>query len=274
LGATVLLFAPSFPIWVYTSSIKEQKEPLIMRALKDQIAVVTGASSGIGKAIALGLAAQGTKLCLVGRNLETLEAVAEIARETAPKVLSYSVDLTVDEDIRELTALLERDVGRVDILVHSAGVISLGKLQTASVQDFDWQYRSNVRAPYLLTQALLPILKSCQGQIVFINSTAGLNAKANVGQYAATKHALKALADSLREEVNADGVCVLSVFTGRTASPMQAAIFQMESKAYRPEQLIQPQDIAKAVINALSLPRSAEITEIKIRPCKKHELVE
>ena len=240
-----------------------------MSALKDKIAVVTGASSGIGKAIALGLAEQGVTLCLVGRNLEALEAVAETARATASKVLLYQVDLTRDEDIQQLKTRLEQDVGDVDLLVHSAGVITLGQMKTASLEDFDWQYRVNVRAPYALTQALLSAIALRQGQIAFINSTVGLNARGGVGQYAATKHALKAIADSLREEVNADGVRVLSIYPGRTASPMQAAIVETEGKTYHPERLLQPEDVATVVLNALSLPRTAEVTDINIRPLRK-----
>jgi NADP-dependent 3-hydroxy acid dehydrogenase YdfG len=108
-----------------------------------------------------------------------------------------------------------------------------------------------------------------QGQIVFINSSAGLTAKAGAGQYAATKFALKAIADSLRAEVNALGLRVLSVYPGRTASPMQAAIYKMEGKAYNPERLLQPEDVAACVINALSLPRTAEVTDIQVRPLVK-----
>ncbi|MEP0858136.1 SDR family oxidoreductase [Trichocoleus sp. DQ-U1] len=240
-----------------------------MSTLKDKIAVVTGASSGIGKAIALGLAAQGATLCLVGRNLEALEAVAETAKATASKVLLYQVDLTLDEDIQQLKTRLEQDVGEVDLLVHSAGVITLGHMKTASLEDFDWQYRVNVRAPYALTQALLPMLTVRQGQIAFLNSTVGLNARGGVGQYAATKHALKAIADSLREEVNADGVRVLSIYPGRTASPMQASVQEIEGREYHPERLLQPEDVAAVVLNALSLPRTAEVTDINIRPLRK-----
>ena len=240
-----------------------------MQALTDKIAVVTGASSGIGRAIALELAAQGAALCLVGRKLETLEAVAEIARETAPKVVSYCTDLTVDEDIWKIQACLQQDFGRVDILIHSAGVISMGKLQNVSVHELDWQYRANVHAPYVLTQALLPMLLSCQGQIVFINSSVIMGSGANVGQFAATQHALRAIADSLREEVNADYVRVLSVFPGRTATPRQGLIHELEGKEYHPERLLQPQDVATVVLNALCLPRSAEVTDIRVRPFKK-----
>jgi NAD(P)-dependent dehydrogenase (short-subunit alcohol dehydrogenase family) len=148
-------------------------------------------------------------------------------------------------------------------------VISLGQLEVAPVEDFDWQYRINGRAPYALTQALLPMLRARRGQIVFINSSVGLGARANVGQYAATKHALKAIADSLRGEENADGLRVLSVFLGRTATPMQQAVHEMEGRAYHPKRLMRPEDVATVEINALSLPRSAEVTDISIRPLAK-----
>jgi NADP-dependent 3-hydroxy acid dehydrogenase YdfG len=241
----------------------------MMRAFTGQIAVVTGASSGVGKAIALGLAAQGTTLCLLGRRIEVLEAVAASVRTAPHQVFCYQTDLTVDDDLRALAVRLRRDFGYIDLLIHSAGVISRGQLEGAPIEDFDWQYRTNVRAPYVLTQALLPLLKARRGQIVFINSSMGLSAKTNVGQYAATKHALKALADSLREEVNADGLRVLSVFLGRTATPMQAAVHEMEGRTYHPERLIQPEDVASVVINALSLPWTAEVTDISIRPLIK-----
>jgi short-subunit dehydrogenase len=234
-----------------------------------QLAVVTGASSGIGKAIALELARQGATLCLVGRSREALRAVAESTGEASPKIRCYRADFTVDEDVHELVAQLRRDYSAIDVLIHSAGIIVNGALAALPVEDLDRQYRTNVRAPYLLTQALLSLLKACQGQIVFMNSTVGLNAGANAGQYAATKHALRAVADSLRAEVNPQGVRVLSVYLGRTATPMQAAVHQMEGRAYRPDLLMQPEDVATVVLNALSVPRTAEVTDIHLRPMIK-----
>jgi NADP-dependent 3-hydroxy acid dehydrogenase YdfG len=184
-------------------------------------------------------------------------------------VLCYQVDLTADKEVRKIADLIQQDVGHLDMLIHSAGVISFGPLESAPIEEFDRQYRTNVRAPYALTQALLPLLRTRRGQIVFINSSAGLNASAIVGQYAATKHALKAVADSFRKEVNAEGLRVLSIYPGRTASPMQEAVFRKEGRKYRPELLMQPEDLASVVINALTLPRSAEITDINVRPLVK-----
>jgi NADP-dependent 3-hydroxy acid dehydrogenase YdfG len=112
-----------------------------MEFLNGQIVVITGASSGIGKAIALGLAGQGASLCLVGRKLEILEEVAQRARSTAQCARSYQVELMLEKDIVELAVHLQQDFGHVDILIHSAGVISQGRFKGAPVEDFDWQYR-------------------------------------------------------------------------------------------------------------------------------------
>jgi NADP-dependent 3-hydroxy acid dehydrogenase YdfG len=231
--------------------------------LANQIAVVTGASSGIGHAIALALGAQGARLCLLGRNLSELEI-------PAPQVAKFMVDLAEETQFHKVAAALQKEFDAVDILVHSAGIYIAQRLEATSPADFDLQHRVNVRAPHLLTQALLPLLLKRRGQIVFINSSVVRHVpEAGITQYAATKAALKAIADSLRNEVNPAGVRVLSVFAGRTATPMQAAIHKAEGKEYRPERLLQPEDIASVVINALRLPRTAEVTDIDIRSMQK-----
>jgi short-subunit dehydrogenase len=237
--------------------------------LQDQIAVVTGASSGIGRAIALALAKEGAQTYLLGRELETIKGAAAWAGLTSPKTFAFRADLNRDPDIYALKAELEGTQRRVDILIHSAGQSLYGEHANAAVADFDAQYRTNVRAPYLLTQALLPMLRVGPGQIVFINSSVGLKAKARAGQYSSTKHALKAIADSLREEVNGDGIRVLSVYPGRTATPRAAELFESEGRPYRPELLMQPEDVAAMVIHSLCLARTAEVTEISMRPMLK-----
>jgi NADP-dependent 3-hydroxy acid dehydrogenase YdfG len=234
------------------------------------VGVITGATSGIGKAIALALAAEANvKLCVCGRNVEQLQRLARQLCEKQIETLSCPVDLESAESIEHFVQTVESTFGRADYLVHSAGVITQAVIEQGTMEDFDRHYAVNVRAPYLLTKRLLPMLKKSQGQAVFINSTAGLAAASRIGQYAASKHALKAIADSLRDEVNADGVRVLSIFLGRTATPMQASVFAAEGREYHPELLMQPEDVASVVVNALKLPRTAEITEIKMRPLRK-----
>jgi NADP-dependent 3-hydroxy acid dehydrogenase YdfG len=234
--------------------------------LSEQLAVVTGGTSGIGRAIALALAAQGTRLAVIGRRLEALEAVRAQGVAAGIEVRAYQADVSCEAELHECGASIRRELGDVDILVHSAGIHLWGSLADASSQDFDVHYRTNVLAPYVLTQMFLPSLLRRQGQVVFVNSSAGLAARANIGQFAATKHALKAIADSLREEVNRHGVRVLSVFPGRTASPNQQRVHEFEGRPYHPERLAQPGDVAAIIMAALLLPRTAEVTEIKIRP--------
>jgi len=236
--------------------------------LAGHVAVVTGASSGIGRAIAIALSREGAHLCAVGRNGVALAETVAAARQFA-EARAFQIDLTVGESLQPLVQFLD-ELGHVEILIHAAGVIQQGAMEQADIADFDLQYDANVRAPYVLTQRLLPLLTAAHGQIVFINSSAGLTAKRpEVGQYAATKHALRAIADSLREEVNPKGVRVLSAYLGRTATPMQEALFQQEGRAYHPEALLQPEDVASMVVRALMLPYTAEVTDISIRPMRR-----
>lgn len=234
--------------------------------LTGRVAVVTGASSGVGRAIALSLAREGAELCALGRNSNALAKTVAAAQRFSPAT-AFPMDLTVEENFQPVLRYLEERARKLDILVHSAGVIQQDVMERARIEDLDLQYATNVRAPYLLSQRLFPFLARARGQIVFINSSVGLAVKRpEIGQYAATKHALKAIADSLREEVNPKGIRVLTLYLGRTATPMQQALFQQEGREYHPETLLQPEDVASVVVHTLMLPRTAEVTEISIRP--------
>jgi NADP-dependent 3-hydroxy acid dehydrogenase YdfG len=240
------------------------------RSFAQSTALVTGASSGIGRAIALALAAKSTSLCVVGRNRDRLTQTATEARAAgAREVLAVPADLTNESDLERLSASVVGHFGDIDILVHCAGEYARAPLEAAAITDMDALYAANLRAPYRLTQAFLPALRRRKGDVLFINSTQGLTAGAGVGQFAATQHALKAVADSLREEINAAGVRVTTFHVGTTATPRQERIFAGTGRHYAPEGLIQPNDIASAALAVLALPPSAEITTLTIRPMQK-----
>ncbi len=226
-------------------------------------ALVTGASSGIGRALALALAQREVTLHLLGRDPQALAETARQARSWGAKAQAHTLELTDDQALRAFTDSFE---GPLDILIHSAGTVSLAPLADAPIEDLDAQYRVNLRAPYYLTQRLLPHLERRSGQIVFVNSGAGLAARGNWSQYAATKHGLKAVADALRDELRGRGVRVISVYPGRTASPMQARVHEQEGRAYDPARFVQPGDVAALVLAALELPPSAEVTDVTVRP--------
>ncbi len=240
-----------------------------MISLENRVVVVMGASQGIGRAIALGLAKKKAVLFLVARNGSALQEVADIARRSSPRVMLKAADLAVDGADTEIAESLGQEFGGLDGLVHCAGAFSMGELETASIDELDRLYRINVRMPYGLTQSLLPLLKRRKGQITFVNSSQGMQARACVGQFAASQHALKAIADSLRDEVNSDGIRVLSVYCGRTATPRMEAMYKLEGREYKPELLLQAEDVAAAVINALMMPLTAEVTNITMRPLMK-----
>lgn len=231
-------------------------------SLKGAVALVAGASGDIGRAIAFDLLGAGAEVFMLGRTMARL--VNPSPPNAGAKCHFIAVDLT-DVDGIERIAKDILPTGRLDILVLSAGLYERSQESTV----FSSQMAANVLGPYSLIQRLLPLIIESKGQVVFINSTQALKAAAGVGQYAATKHAIKAVADSLRDEVNGNGVRVVSIFLGRTASERQRAIFEAEGRPYTPERLIQLADIASLVLFLLQLPRTSEVTDVVLRPMQK-----
>jgi NADP-dependent 3-hydroxy acid dehydrogenase YdfG len=160
-----------------------------------------------------------------------------------------------------LAALVDTRLAGVDRLVQCIGTFSSTPLGATTPEELDRLYRVN-------TRALLPRLCERQVQIAFVNSSVAMKARRGVGPYAASKHGLRALADALRDEVKALGVRVLSIYLGRTATPIQEEVHRLEGATYRPELLLQPRDMAAAILDALGLPRSAEITDLHSRPMR------
>jgi NADP-dependent 3-hydroxy acid dehydrogenase YdfG len=236
--------------------------------LEGGVALVTGATGAIGGAIAAKLLDAGMNVCATGR---TEDAFKTLLGRNPPgsRVECYVVDLAEEAGVRAFCDQVRERHASLQVLVHAAGTIAIGAAGESALEDFDRQYRVNVRAPYQITQILLPQIKDGRGHVVFVNSSAGVVAREGLAQYAATKHALKAVADSLRAEVNEHGVRVLSVFLGRTASRMQAAVHESEGRIYRPERLLQPDAVATVILTALELPQTAEVTDIHIRPALK-----
>jgi NAD(P)-dependent dehydrogenase (short-subunit alcohol dehydrogenase family) len=236
---------------------------------RGKVALVTGATSGIGRAVALELARRGGSLLLSGRSTERLEEVAGLARGLAAEATVHACDLAREEELRRLSQKVRAHAPGLDLLVHAAGVYRAGRVADVAAGDLDVLYAVNVRAPYVLTRELLPGLRLSHGQVVFVNSTAVFGSEPGLAAYGLTKHALRALADHLRAEVSPDGIRVLSVYPGRTATPMQESIHAAEGKPWVPERLLRPEDVAAAVLDAVGLPRGAEVTDLRIRPAAR-----
>lgn len=228
------------------------------------LTLITGATGGIGRAIAAALAPE-HDLILQGRDIATLQKLQSELQNDVPvtRIHLLSLDLTQPETFAEATADL-----RPTHLIHNAGVAELGGANEQGHAVWTRTLAVNVVAPAELTRLLLPAVRAGRGTVVFINSGAGLRAGAGWGSYAASKHALKALADALRqEEAEAgSGVRVSSLYPGRTASEMQRRIREHEGQPYDPASFIQPETVADVVRYVLSAPRDVSLEDVAVRP--------
>lgn len=231
------------------------------RSLSGHFAVVTGAGSGIGRAVALTLARCGMHLLLVGRREETLRAVAQ---EAGAHATALAADLTTEAG---LAAVVSAVPSKLHVLVHCAGMYLRGGVSETPNSAWTSLEAINLHSPILLTTACIPALRAATGQVVFVNSTAGLQAaRSPAPAYAASKHGLRVMTDSLRREVNPLGIRVLSVFPGRTDTPMQDTILAQEGLVAAPGTLIQPDDIALMILASLLLSSSAQVSDITVLP--------
>lgn len=225
--------------------------------------LLTGAGSGIGAVLASRLLARGDEVVLLARDAGRAREIAE----ALPGAITIVGDLA--QPGRLAWALSKQSLPeRIDSLVHVAGVVDLGSVADLPATIWERQLAVNLIGPAELTRLLLPLLRVSRGRVVFVNSSAGLHAHAGWSAYAASKHGLKALADSLRAEEAEHGVRVTSVYPGRTATPMQAKVHQQEGREYDPERFITADSVATTILTALDLPNDAALTDLTIRPAR------
>jgi NAD(P)-dependent dehydrogenase (short-subunit alcohol dehydrogenase family) len=236
--------------------------------LTGRVALVTGASGQFGRAMAMALGSVGARVLLAAPDPQQLEEVAGTIRTRAGAAEAFEVDFLFDRAITRLAELVRRHHPNLDVLIHAANTVTTRPLLEARMEDFDRQYRVNVRGPYLLTQRLLPLLIETRGHIVFVNSSAAFRASAGLSQYAATQHALKAVADSLREELRGRGVRVLSIYPGDALPAMRGMTGVGADAPYGRGRYLDPADLAALVVSTLTL-GSAEVKEIEVRPVER-----
>ncbi|MEU7788710.1 SDR family oxidoreductase [Amycolatopsis sp. NPDC049159] len=219
------------------------------------LALVTGASRGIGAAVAHQLAPT-HRLLLGGRDAEALSALAK----ELPGAKPWPVELTNPASLAEAVAGIES----LDVLVHSAGVARIARIEDTTAAVWRDNFEVNTLAVVELTRLLLPALRAARGHVVVINSGAGLNARPGWSPYAASKFAVRAFADALREEEK--DIRVTSVYPGRTDTEMQQEIFKGEGRDYDTTHLLRADSVATAVVTAVSATPDAHQTDITLRP--------
>ncbi|GAS88233.1 SDR family oxidoreductase [Mycolicibacterium brisbanense] len=217
-------------------------------------ALITGAGGGIGSAIAAALAPTHT-LLLAGRPSARLDALAE--RLGAP---TWPLDLADQDSIEASSEVL----AELDVLVHNAGVLYPGRVGESSAEEWRASFEINVTGAVALTLALLPALRAARGHVVFINSGAGQKVSPGMASYSASKFALRAFADSLRDDEPA--LRVTSIFPGRTDSDMQRDLVAYEEREYHPDHFLRPETVAGLVATAVTTPPDGHVHEIVVRP--------
>lgn len=223
-------------------------------------ALITGATGGIGRAIATALAPT-HHVHLMGRRSGGLDALAK----ELPSASVHVADLGDMAQIAELASGMRT----LDVLVHSAGVLHMGTTEELTPEQWRESLEVNVLAPVQLTRMLLPALRRARGQVLFINSGLGHRTMPGSGAYSASKFALRAFADTLRQEEAPHGIRVTSIHPGRVATPMQERLRAWEGQPYDGEAWIRPEQVADAALTIVNLDRNADITTLDITPATR-----
>jgi len=231
-----------------------------MPTLKNRVAVVTGASRGIGLAIAEGLARAGAEVVLVSRNRKALESARKKLGVKASVVVA---DVGRPEDVRRLFRQVKRRHCRLDILVNCAGIFTYKPFPETTLEDWQGNLATNLTSVFLTAQAALPLWASSRhAHLVNILSTSSRHAFANCSAYTAAKFGALGLTRVLREELQPKGIRVTAILPGLTDTEMLGE-FNFEIARDR---VMQPEDVADAVIAALRQPARTAVNEVLLMP--------
>ncbi len=230
-----------------------------MTVLTDKVAVVTGAGSGIGEAIATLLHEEGVKVILAGRNKDKLQNVANQLAQDSVKVVP--TDVTKKEEVDELIKIAQQTFGGLDIVINSAGQMLSSKITDYQVDEWDSMIEVNIKGTLYTTQAALPtMLEQSSGHLINIASISGFEVTKSSTIYSATKAAVHTITQGLEKELAKTGVKVTSISPGMVDTAITAAYNPTDRKK------LEPQDIAEAVLYALTQPSHVNVNEITVRP--------
>lgn len=253
-----------------------------MSTLDGTTALVTGASSGIGEATALSLAASGAAVAVVARRKDRLDALAERIEAQGGRALVIEADVTDEAAARACVEQTVQELGRLDVLVNNAGVMLLGPMEHAPVEEWQRMVELNVLGLMYCTHAALPhLLRAAEdsdrrcADIVNISSVAGRVARAGSGVYNATKFGVGAFSDSLRQEVTQRHVRVSLVEPGAVSTELaghnRPEVLEMIAKRFEGMERLASEDIADAITYVVTRPRHVAVNEVLIRPTEQQQ---
>ena len=230
--------------------------------LNDKIALITGASRGIGRAIATALAKEGVHVILTARDNQLLTQLAEEINSSGGQATALAADLQDESAIESLAATIQSRCNRLDILINNAGTSFNGPLEKTSTAQWDHCMAVNARAAFILTRQTLPLLEQARpGFIINISSVVGFKGYAQQIAYSASKHALRGMTIALAEELRGRDIRVHVICPGGVATEM----VQQMRPDINMDELITPEEIADCVLNLLTHRGNGMIDEIRIR---------
>jgi NAD(P)-dependent dehydrogenase (short-subunit alcohol dehydrogenase family) len=208
--------------------------------LTDKVAIITGGGTGIGKAISITLAREGVQVILCGRRYEPLEEVVQQIVSEGKQALGRQLDVSSEKQVSNFVEAVIKKLGKVDILVNSAGISGGGFIHDHVVSEWDEIMAVNLRGPFLMARAVLPLMRSQRsGHILNISSESGMEYYEGNGAYGVSKHALNALGEFIQRENQEFGIRVDTISPGMVVTPMSQG-----SSGLNEEKCLYPADIA------------------------------
>jgi NADP-dependent 3-hydroxy acid dehydrogenase YdfG len=250
--------------------------------LAGTVALVTGASSGIGEATARALAQDGAAVALIARRVDRLQQIAREIGESGGAALPIEADVTERDQAEAAVERTVKDLGRLDVLINNAGVMLLGPIADAPVEEWEGMVHLNVLGLLYCAKAALPhLLHAAEREprrtadLVNVSSVAGRLVRLGNGVYSASKHAVGAFSESLRQEVTARHVRVSLIEPGAVATELAShnrqEVREGISKRFGDIQRLEAPDIADAILYIVTRPRHVAVNEILIRPTDQEQ---
>ena len=230
--------------------------------LAGKVAIVTGASRGIGRAISIALAQENATIVLAARSIRDLQHTTELVTQAGGIAHIVHVELTEEDSIRNLVKVTGEKLGRLDILINNAGITHSAELEQTSTEDWQRCISINARAPFILCREALPLLKKSPGaSIVNISSVVGIKGYPLQSAYTASKHALRGMTISLAEELRSSEIRVHLICPGGVDTDMVDRVRPDIAK----DELIKPEEIAELVLYLVTHKGNAVLDELRIR---------
>jgi NADP-dependent 3-hydroxy acid dehydrogenase YdfG len=242
--------------------------------IKGKVVVITGASSGLGEAAARLLSAEGASVVLGARGVDRLKSLADELDRSGGKALAVVTDVIDRQQVKRLVDAAVQKVGRIDVMLNNAGIMPRAPLERLTIDDWDRTVDINIKGVlYGIAAALSPMKQQKSGHMIFVSSVAGHKVGPDFAVYAATKHAVRVLAEGFRQEVKQYNIRTTVISPGAVATELPGSVTEQDIAAkiqqYYEDIAIPAESFAQAVVFAMSQPDEVDVNEILFRPTRQ-----